>query len=61
MFTLLQTFQSARRVAKLSRLIELTKCADELLMSSKLSRDTRQLLQQKRDDLEQQIRALQAA
>ena len=61
MFTLLPTFQSARRVTKLSWLIELTRCADELLMSSKLSRDTRQQLQQKRDDLEQQIRALQAA
>ena len=61
MFTLIRNFITVRKMAKLSRLIELAKQADEVLMGCKLSPDTRQLLQRKRDELEDHIRALQAA
>jgi hypothetical protein len=61
MFTLLRNFQAARRVARLARLIELATQTDEVLMGCKLEPDTRLLLQQKRDQLEGQIRQLQTA
>jgi len=61
MFTLLRDYQAARRIAKLTRLIELTKRADAVLMGCNLAQNTRQLLQQKRDDLESQIRTLRTA
>jgi len=61
MFTLLQNFRAVRRLSKLSRLIELAKQADEVLIGCILNPETRQVLQQKRDELENQIRALQVA
>jgi hypothetical protein len=61
MFTLLRNYQAARRIAKLTRLIELAKRADEVLMGCRMAPDTRQMLQQKRDALESQIRALHTA
>lgn len=60
MFNLIRTFIAVRRMSKLARLIELAKQADELLLGCKLNPDTRQLLQQRRDELEEQIRELQA-
>lgn len=62
MFTLLRGFQAARRLAKLARLIELSRQADEVLMGcKKLTPDTRQKIQTQRDKLEDQIRELQTA
>ena len=61
MFSLIRDIQNIFRMTKLSRLIELAKQADEVLIGSNLNPETRQVLQQKRDDLETQIRALQAA
>jgi hypothetical protein len=48
----------AMRLPRLARLIELAKQMDEVLIGGKLSQDTRQLLQQKRDALEDEIRDL---
>jgi len=61
MFDLIRSFIAVRRMAKLSRLVELAKQADEVLLGCNLKPDTRQLLQQRRDELEEQIRELQAA
>ena len=61
MFSLIRPITNIFRMAKRSRLIDLAKQADELLIDGKLNQATRQVLQQKRDDLEAQIRALQAA
>ena len=61
MFNLIRNCIAVRKMARLSRLIELARQADEVLIACELNPDTRQLLQQKRDELEDQIRELQAA
>ena len=61
MFGLLRNFQATRRLAKVARLIELAKQADEVLMGCHLAPDTRRLLQAQRDRLEDQIRELRTA
>jgi hypothetical protein len=60
-FNLIRNFITVRQQAKLSRLIELAKQADEVLIGYTLNSDTRQLLQQRREELEEQIREMQAA
>ncbi|OAI54615.1 hypothetical protein AYO44_14625 [Planctomycetaceae bacterium SCGC AG-212-F19] len=59
MFALLWQFFAQRRMAKRSRLVKLAKQADELLIGcSTLTPQTRQMLQQQREELETEIRAL---
>jgi phosphoglycerate dehydrogenase-like enzyme len=60
MFAMLRDFRAACRVAKLTRLIEVARRADEVLLGCKLQPNTRAMLQARRDQLEQQIRELQA-
>jgi len=61
MFSLIRDIQNIFRMTKLSRLVDLAKQTDEVLIGSNLNPETRQVLQKKRDELETQIRALQAA
>jgi hypothetical protein len=57
-FDLFRQLGAWQRMAKLARLIEQTKRCDEVLIGCKLAPDTRRLMQRKRDELENQIRAL---
>jgi len=61
MFSLIRDIENIFRMARLSRPIDLAKQADELLIGSNLNPETQQVLQRKREELETQIRALQAA
>jgi hypothetical protein len=61
MFTLWRNFWAVRRMAKLARLIELSKKTDEILIACRLAPATRELLQQRRDYLEREIQALRAS
>jgi hypothetical protein len=60
MFQCIRQFRQLRRLAKVAQLIDGTKQCDAVLIGCRLTPDTRQRLQNKRDELESQIRALRA-
>lgn len=50
----------ALRLPRMSYLFERAKQMDEVLLGCKLTQDTRQRLQEQRDELEKELRQLQA-
>lgn len=61
MLAFVRHFLMVRKMAKLARVVQLAKRTDEILIGTPLPPDTRLLLQEKRDELESQIRVVQAA
>jgi hypothetical protein len=61
MFTLWRDILAVCRMAKIARLIELSNKTDEILITCRLAPATREMLQQRRDELEREIQVLRAS